>query len=375
MARRGHGDGGIDERSPGHFRLRWHVDGQRHTQAFRGSLSDARKELRRLLEAEGPAPNSLKLAHFIRRWLKADPNLSPKTRERYQQLADRQILPHLGSLSLQKLTPARVSEWHEVLLRAGGADGRPLAARTVGHAHRLLHVVLAHAARRELVSRNVASLVHPPKVQATEVPILPADVIAEMLAALTGHRLLPIVALAIGSGLRRGELCALRWGDVDLSTGRLRVSGSLEQTGAGLRLKEPKTRHGRRMVSLPEFAAASLRDHWRGVLERRMAYRLGRPGPEDWVFTLEDGSPMPPNYLSRLWKRALAARKLPHIGLPGLRHSHASALIAAGVDPLTISRRLGHGTPAFTLATYGHLFAGTDAAAATAIEAALGHRS
>jgi integrase len=211
--------------------------------------------------------------------------------------------------------------------------------------------------------------------QPARCPFSRAPEITQLLAGLSGNRLLPIAALAIGSGLRRGELCALRWGDVDLDAGRLRVSGSMEQTRAGLRLKEPKTRRGRRGILLPEFAVAALRDHLRRLLERRLVLGLGRPGPADWVFTLEDGSPCPPDYLNRLWKRALAARKLPRIGLHGLRHSHASALIAAGVDPLTISRRLGHGTPAFTLATYGHLFEDTDAVAARAINSALGNVS
>jgi integrase len=373
--RRGHGDGGIDRRSPGHYRLRWRIGGQRYSKSFRGALADAKKALRRLLEAEDPRPNSLKLADFLRKWLLEDQNLSPKTRERYLQLAEQQIIPHLGATTLQNLRPAQLTEWHAELLRAGGANGGPLTGRTVGHAHRLLHTALAHAARQELVARNVASLVHPPKIAAGEVSILSASEITQLLAGLSGHRLLPIAALAIGSGLRRGELCALRWGDVDLDAGRLRVSGSMEQTRAGLRLKEPKTRRGRRGILLPEFAVAALRDHLRRLLERRLVLGLGRPGPADWVFTLEDGSPCPPDYLNRLWKRALAARKLPRIGLHGLRHSHASALIAAGVDPLTISRRLGHGTPAFTLATYGHLFEDTDAVAARAINSALGNVS
>jgi integrase len=371
--KRGHGDGGIDRRSPRHYRLRWRIGGQRRTKSFHGDLADAKKELRRLLEAENPRPSSLKLANFLRKWLLEDQNLSPKTRERYLQLAEQQIIPHLGATTLQNLRPGQLTEWHAELLRAGGANGGSLTGRTVGHAHRLLHTALAHAARQELVARNVASLVHPPKIAAGEVPILSAPEITQVLAGLAAHRLLPIAALAIGAGLRRGELCALRWSDVDLDAGRLRVSGSMEQTRAGLRLKEPKTRHGRRRILLPEFAVAALREHLKRLLERRLGRGLGRPEATDWVFPLEDGSPCPPDYLSRLWKRAISARKLPRISLHGLRHSHASALIAAGVDPLTISRRLGHGTPSFTLATYGHLFADTDAAAAKAINSALGN--
>jgi integrase len=376
--RRDHGDGGIDERGPDRWRLRWRVYGRRFTKAFHGSIGEARRELRRLIKSaddgEHVAPDKITIADYLRGWLDTDTGLSPKTRERYRQLAERQIIPHLGATPLQKLRPGQLTEWHAQLLRTGGADGRPLAARTVGHAHRLLHTALAHAARTELVVRNVASLVHPPKVQAKEIAILPAAALAQVLAGLAGHRLLPIAALAFGSGLRRGEICGLVWGDVDLAAGRLRVSGSLEQTRSGLRLKEPKTRHGHRSLTLPEFAATALRDQWRDQQTQRLARGLGRASSSDWIFTLPDGSPWKPNYLSRHWKRTLASRQLPRIGLHALRHSHASALIASGIDPLTISRRLGHGTAAFTLATYGHLFADTDAAAAAALDATLGNK-
>jgi integrase len=110
----------------------------------------------------------------------------------------------------------------------------------------------------------------------------------------------------------------------------------------------------------------------REQFEQRLALGFGRPGSSDLVFTLPDGSPWGPDYLSRCWRRATLVLGLPQVGLHALRHSHANALIAAGVDPLTISRRLGHGTPAFTLATYGHLFSNTDAAAARAIDGAIG---
>jgi integrase len=370
--RRDHGDGGIDERGPERWRLRWRVEGRRYTKSFRGSIGEARKELRRLLKSADDgrhvAPDKITVERYLTDWLASDTGISPKTRERYQGLLRLQIAPHLGTVGLQNLRPAQVSAWHNVLLKTG------LAARTVGHAHRLLHTALAHAARAELVVRNVASLVHPPKVQAREIAILSAVEIDQVLAGLVGHRLLPIAALAFGSGLRRGELCGLVWGDVDLTAGRLRVSSSLEQTRSGLRLKGPKTRHGRRSLTLPEFAATALRNQWRDQQTQRLGRGLGRASSTNWVFTLPDGSPWKPDYLSRHWKRTLASLQLPRIGLHVLRHSHASALIASGIDPLTISRRLGHGTAAFTLATYGHLFADTDAAAAAALDATLGNK-
>jgi integrase len=266
-------------------------------------------------------------------------------------------------------------------MQAGGKDGRPLSARTVGHAHRVLHRVLARAAKSEAISRNVASVIHPPKVDAPEIAILTADQMVELLVRLrvakdpSRRALHPIAAVALGTGMRRGEILACRWGDVDLEAATLRVERSLEETAAGLRFKSPKTRYGRRLISLPVNVVEVLRTHRRERIELRLALGMGRLGRDDLIFATPDGAPLSPDKLSRDWGLAVTAVGLPATTFHALRHSHASALIAAGLDVLTISRRLGHGSPGITLGVYGHLFSNTDAAAAKAIEAAMRTRS
>jgi integrase len=188
----------------------------------------------------GVDPSRITVAEYLREWLEIDPSLSPKTRERYRQLADRQIIFYLGAVPLQKLRPAQIPQWHSALLKPG------LSARTVGHPHRVLHRGLARALSLEIVSRNVAYAVAPPKVQRHEIQILTADQIAETLAKLSGHPLRPVVSLALATGARRGELCALTWGAVDFPAGTVRVEASLEKTAAGLRVKGQKTNAGRR---------------------------------------------------------------------------------------------------------------------------------
>ncbi|HEY2837720.1 MAG TPA: site-specific integrase [Pirellulales bacterium] len=268
------------------------VTGKRLTRyvTVRGTKKEAQRELIRLLaEVEnGTAvdPSRVTVAEYLRGWLDGADHLANKTRERYRALAAQQIAPHLGGIMLQKLRPANIADWHVTLLRSGGKDGRELSARTVSHAHRLLHTALARAAQIEIVGRNVASMVRPPKVETEEVVILTADQISGVLTNLAGHRLLPIVALALGAGLRRGELCGLRWGSVDFAAGLLRVECAMEQTRAGLMVKEPKTRHGRRTITIPSFAIEALQAHWRQQLEQRLALGLGRPGVGDLVFTL-----------------------------------------------------------------------------------------
>ena len=124
-------------------------------------------------------------------------------------------------------------------------------------------------------------------------------------------------------------------------------------------------------MSLPPYAVEILRAHRRGQIEQRLVLGLGKIGSDDLIFTLADGSPYPPDKLSRDWGNVVRDRKLPRVMFHALRHSHASALIAAGVDIVTVSRRLGHGSPAITLTVYAHLFADTDKTAASAIEAAM----
>ena len=375
--------GNITRRGTSSWRLKFEAGacdpatGKRRTRfvTVRGTKKDAQRELTRLV-AEVDAgtavdPSRMTIAEYLRGWLDSDGDLAPKTIERYRQLVEQQIVPHLGATPLQKLRPAQVHDWHATLLKSGGKNGRPLSAQTVGHAHRVLHRGYERALRLEIVGRNPARPVPPPKPQPGEVEILTAEQIAAVLSRLEGHRLHAIAAVALGTGMRRGELCGLAWGALDLDNRLARVERSLEETAAGLRFKHPKSKHGRRSVSLPPYAVEILRAHRRGQIEQRLVLGLGKIGSDDLIFTLADGSPYPPDKLSRDWGNVVRDRKLPRVMFHALRHSHASALIAAGVDIVTVSRRLGHGSPAITLTVYAHLFADTDKTAASAIEAAM----
>jgi integrase len=341
----------------------------------RGRRADAERELARLISAvhdgTNVEPSRLTLADYLRSWLGGPHGLAGKTHERYAQLAEQQIIPHLGAMALQKLRPAHIADWHATLLKAGGKDDRPLSSRTVGHAHRVLHRALERALTAELVHRNAAHAIRPPAVEQAEVEILKADQIGAVIAALEGHSLQPIAVLALSTGARRGELLALRWGDVDLDRGTVRVERSLEQTRAGLKFKPPKTKHGRRIIALPPIAVGGLQAHRRRQLELRLALGQGKPDADTLVFSTVSSEPIPPNNLSRDWRRFVLARKLPAVSFHALRHAHASALIASGIDPLTVSRRIGHANVSTTLNIYSHEFAETDAAAAKAIDAAL----
>jgi integrase len=359
--------GHIRERSPGRWAIILDVPGddgnrRRKWHSFKGSKREAQAECARLITemASGAYVERHKqsLNNFLDKWERdwATNNLSPKSAERYLELARLHIRPVLGAKPIQAI---RVEDLNALY---AGLHQR-LSPRTIKHVHRLLHRILGHAAKWGVIKRNVVALVDAPKVPVTEAPALQLTEIPTMLTGLRGRMLYPIAVVALGTGMRRGELCGLRWRDVDLDGGSLRVEQSLEQTRAGLRFKAPKSARSRRSISLSPAVVAELRAHWKAQQERRLAIGLGRTPPDGLVFATWEGKPRQPDKLSVEFSTALERIGLPHVTLHSLRHTHASQLITSGMDILTVSRRLGHGSPAITLNVYGHLLRPEDRAA------------
>ena len=349
--------------------------GRRKTRyaSFKGTKRHAEIELAKLIAAaakgEQVDPSKITVTEFLNRWKLdwATANVSPKTLERYVELIELHVGPRIGATRLQKLRPVNLTELYGALGREAG-----LAPRTIGHVHRVLHRALGIAVDWDLLGSNVADRVSPPRIDQEEIVILAAPQVKAVLDKARGRPIYQINALALATGMRRGELLALRWQDVDLDGVRITVARSLEQTKAGgLRFKEPKTRHGRRTITLPPSAVSDLRTHWKAIQELRLALGAGKSPPESLLFSDVNGDPRKPNAVTKEWNRTAGLAKQPQATLHSLRHTHASHLIAAGLDILTISRRLGHGSPAITLSVYGHLFPQTDDRAAQAIETAM----
>jgi integrase len=271
-------------------------------------------------------------------------------------------------MRVQKLRPEHLAELYASLSKPRGT----LSKRTVGHMHRVLHKALATAVTWSIVARNVASSVKPPPVDDTEVEIFTQSEIARVLGHFNGRPLRPIVSFLLGTGCRRGEALALRWKDVDFTTGIIQIERSVEQTAGGFRFKGPKTRHGRRGVTISPWLIAELKAHRTRQQEHRLQLGVGAAAADDLVFAAWDGSVLPPAGVSDAFRRAMKTLGIERT-LHALRHTHVSQLIAAGVDVLTISRRIGHAKPSITLNVYSHLLPATDARAAEAIERAFGN--
>jgi integrase len=371
--------GHIQRRGKQSWRLKFDLGcdpltGKRKTRyvTVRGKRADAERELRAVLyrHDKGVAidPSKITVAQFLDEWLSdvASQRVAPKSLERYRGLVENQIKPHLGTIPLQKLRPANVAGWIQTLIGLG-----KLSTRSIRHAHGVLRTALNHAAAIEVVERNVASIIKPPTLERSEITTLKEDEIADTLEKMEGHSLYPIVALAIGTGARRGEIAALRWSDLDIDAATVRIERSLEQTKDGLRIKPPKTAAGRRTLSLPAFTVKAVREHRRQQLELRLALGAGTLPADMPVFGDVEGNWPSPYSITDRWRDAIKSRKIPKVTFHALRHSHASALIAAGLDVVTVSRRLGHASPALTLSVYSHLFNNKDEAAALAIDDAL----
>lgn len=344
--------------------------------SFKGTKREAEAELTRLKagadKGEYVDPSKLTLTEFLDRWETwAATQVSAKTLERYKELTKHHVRPHLGAARLQKLKTVNFAELYGKLQKPKTEGGAGLAPRTVGHVHRLMHRALGHAVKWSMISINPVSAAEPPRAVRAKIEILAPGEVRTVLQTLRGHALYGVAVLGLATGMRRGELVALRWGNLDLERGRVRVEQSLEQTNAGLTFKAPKTEAGRREVSIPPSIVAELRNHWRRQQEQRLALGLGKSAGDDLVFPRLDGSPWPPDSLTSEWARAIRILKLPKVTLHALRHTHVSQLIASGLDVVTVSRRIGHSNATVTLTVYAHLFGNTDERAATAVEAVM----
>ena len=374
--------GHIRERTPGSWELKFDaprdpVTGKRKTRyvTVKGSKKAAQQELRRLLTAidEGRLIDRSKttLAQFLDRWESwAATQVSGKTLERYSELLRHHVRPHLGPAQIQKLRAVNFAELYGKLQRPKPI-GSGLAPRTVGHVHRLMHRIMSHAVKWEVIASNPVSAADPPRVERTEIQILDSGQIKAVLETLRGHVLYPVVVIALATGARRGELVALRWGDCDLENGKLNIERSYEQTNQGLALKAPKTKAGRRIITVPQSIAAELKGI--GSSNRNSGLPSGSANPDQTILFSPGlaGFPWPPDALTGDWARTVRVLKLPKVTFHALRHTHVSQLIAAGLDVVTVSRRIGHSNPNVTLGIYAHLFGNTDERAAEIVEQAM----
>jgi len=346
--------------------------------SVRGTKKDAEKRLAEILHQLDNGtfvkPGKTTLAEFLDRWLEdyAWPNLAPRTAEGYQYIAHRHLIPGLGNTPLTRLKPEHLQRYYSEKLATGRCDSKGgLSARSVRHHHVVLHTALEAAIRWGLVARNPADAVIPPRVQRTHMQIWDEEEIRWFLSAANDSPYYPIFYLALFAGMRRSELLALRWCDVDLILCQISVARSMHHLKDGrIVFRQPKTGTGSRTVALPPSAAIVLNDYHEQQKTQRLI--LGKPlTSEDLVFSHMDGTPLLPDTITHAWTKLVRRIGLKEIRLHDARHSHASLMLKQGIHPKVVQERLGHSSIQVTLDTYSHVAPGLQEIAATRFDEAL----
>jgi integrase len=366
--RRGHGEGAIYQReSDGKWCASVDlglVGGKRKRKVVYG---ETRKEVAEKIKAllrdqqQGVniAPEVLTVEQFLKRWL--DEAVKPKnkssTLDSYTRIVNLYLVPHIGSLRLEKLTAVHVQTMQNTLLSEG------LSTRTVQYARAVLRRALGQAVKWDLVNRNVVPLVDAPRVEKHRITPLDETQARRLLAAATGHRLEAMYRVALSLGLRKGEVLGLRWSNIDWRGRKLSITATVQRIAGQKTLTTPKTATSARTLLLPDVLIKVLRQHQeRQELEREA---LG----EEWqehglLFPSERGTPIEPRNIVRSFKRLLKRAGLPEsTRFHDLRHSCATLLIAQGVHLSVIKEILGHSQISVTADIYGHVLPETQRSA------------
>ena len=377
--------GHIRQRSKGSWELRYSrgtdpATGKRLvvTTTVRGDRKAAERELRRLLRTldtgEHVDPTRMTVRAWLAHWHETKKEeISPKAHERYGEIINNFLIPALGALPLAKLTSTHIEKAYSEWASGGRRDGKPggLSPLTRRYIHVVLKSALSRAVEQQLLARNPADILSKrlPKVERKEMVTSAPEQSAQFLESIKETRTYWPVLLAFATGMRRGEVLALRWKNVDLDRRKLRVMQSLEQTKNGLRFKDTKTSKVR-AIDLPAYAVEELRRLKRQQAEELLALGVRQTG-DTLVCCRVDGEPLQPRSLTHqftiLRKRMTG---LPRMRFHDIRHTHATQLLADGVHPKVAQERLGHSTITTTMDLYSHVTDTMQADAAARLDAA-----
>lgn len=356
--KRGNSEGSIFKRKDGRWAsvitLGWE-GGKRKRKAFYGKTRhDVQVLLNQALNNQQKGvpipPERQTVGSFLEYWLEesAKPGVRPRTFQSYSELVNVHLIPGLGRIPLTKLTQQHIQQ----LINAKLSDG--LSPRRVQYMHAVLRRALGQAEKWDLVSRNVAKLVDPPRVVQAEIRPFTPDESRMFLTAIRGERLEALYVLAISTGLRQGELLGLSWSDVDLAGRELTVRTTLQRIRGDIFFLEPKTARSRRTIALPDFVVDALHAH-RG---RQMGEKLlaaDQWETSDLIFTTPFGKPLTDRVARDHFYRILDRAGLRRQRFHDLRHCCASLLIARHVEPRVVMETLGHSTIGMTMNTYAHV--------------------
>jgi integrase len=371
MGRRGNGEGSISRRKDGRWEAKYTAhtaDGPKRRALYGKTRKEAADKLAKVLadRASGYTfdTENMTVGEYLDRWLKDTDQGSVRTStyERHEQIVRLHLRPALGRIKLSKLTPAHLQGLYRDKLDSG------LSPATVQKIHAVLHKALAQALKWNMIPRNAADVVKAPRPAPEEMHPLSPDEARRLIEAVSGDALEALYVLAVQTGMRQGELLALKWEDVDLNEGVIHIRRTLMRRGGRVALGEPKTKGSRRPVHLTDMAVAVLKTHLERQLEE--IERLGDLYRDNGlVFTSGVGTLInPTNLRRRSFAPMLQRAGLPRVRFHDLRHTCATLLFSKGAHPKHVQELLGHATVAITLDTYSHVIPGMGNYTARAME-------
>jgi integrase len=370
--KRGNGEGSITKRKGGGWCAQYTVytaKGRKRKTLYGKTRQEVATKLAKALSDQQGGlsfdAKNLLLGQYMSLWLadSVKDTVRLTTYQGYERIVRLHIKPTLGRVKLQNLAPTHLRGLYRERLEAG------LAPRMVQLIHTTLHKALKEAAADGLVPRNVAGLVRAPRPAGQETNPLTPEQARALLKTASSERLAALYVLAVTTGMRQGELLGLKWEDIDLNAGTLRVRRTLSTAiGGGFGFSPPKTAKGRRNIKLPESALSSLRNHREAQLEKRDGI-TGLWEDHGLVFTTHVGTPISrQDLITRSFKPLLQRAGLPNIRFHDLRHTCATLLLCRGVHAKLVQELLGHATISVTLDTYSHVLPSMGDHTATAMD-------
>ena len=335
----------------------------RHYETVRGNEADAQRRLREILTTMDKGtyapPTKYTVEEILKQWLEGycKTNCSMRTCDGYEGVAKLHLIPVLGHILLKDLQPRTIQSHYGTLCAT-------LSNRTVVHVHRVLSQALKWAVRQNYIGRNHCELVDIPRAEKTTMNTLSAFEVGVLLEEAKDSYYYPVIYTAVSTGLRRNELLALRWRDIDLDLLSISVSRTLYKGRGRVEFKEPKTKYSRRRVSMTPKLALFLRDY-KAEREWLMSLTL-----DDLVFGDVDGKPLDPSTVTHNFGRIIKRAGL-NARFHDLRHTYATLMLAAGVHAKIVSEALGHSTVAITRDIYSHVTPGLQEAAAKQLDSLL----
>ncbi len=382
MSRRDYGSGRVEERSKGRWRVsvelqRDPITGKRRRRRFtvEGNKRDAQRALREALSERdhgGVDPSRITTTEWLTRWLErrvSDEAVGPRAAENYRGIIRLHLAPAVGSVRLQDLRADHVLELKDALSGS-------LAPATVKKILGLLCQALESAIVGQLLVRNPASAVPSPSLagKTRERRALDESEILKLLEIAGGSEYAAPIRFALATGARQAELLGATWDSIDLERGSFLVQRTLQHVAGEFHMLPPKTRNSRRTIELSAATVALLRRHRSDQNAARL--QAGAAWEDhDLVFSDALGRYQHRRTFYGGFRRLLDASMIDAPGtvnFHSLRHTAASQWIKAGVDLLTVSRRLGHGSASFTMDVYGHVLSGQQRAAAEALDHLIG---